>query len=149
MQFLILRGHNRLIPQGGLAEFPDAILNAKRLDLFNLYREVSFAKKGITWFLSFIFIIITESGVNVKQVVSRGGFHVGNGINWKGQVFSKMRNHTVTNRMTVCSMILFFITPSQCLYFHKRNIHCFHNQIVSLKSYRLIYKFETRVLGIH
>lgn len=40
MQFLILRGHNRLIPPGGLAEFPDAILNAKRLDLFNLYREV-------------------------------------------------------------------------------------------------------------
>ncbi|TMW90035.1 hypothetical protein EJD97_016275 [Solanum chilense] len=72
MQFLILRGHTRLIPQGGIAEFPDAILNAKRLDLFNLYREV----------------------------VSRGGFHVGNGINWKGQVFSKMRNHTVTNRMT-------------------------------------------------
>ncbi|PSS07285.1 AT-rich interactive domain-containing protein [Actinidia chinensis var. chinensis] len=72
MQFLILRGHTRLIPQGGLAEFPDAILNAKRLDLFNLYREV----------------------------VSRGGFHVGNGINWKGQVFSKMRNHTATNRMT-------------------------------------------------
>ncbi|XP_034924851.1 AT-rich interactive domain-containing protein 4 [Populus alba] len=72
MQFLILRGHSRLVPQGGLAEFPDAILNAKRLDLFNLYREV----------------------------VSRGGFHVGNGINWKGQVFSKMRNHTLTNRMT-------------------------------------------------
>ncbi|XP_017983093.1 PREDICTED: AT-rich interactive domain-containing protein 4 [Theobroma cacao] len=72
MQFLILRGHTRLVPQGGLAEFPDAILNAKRLDLFNLYREV----------------------------VSRGGFHVGNGINWKGQVFSKMRNHTMTNRMT-------------------------------------------------
>ncbi|XP_011039906.1 PREDICTED: AT-rich interactive domain-containing protein 4 isoform X2 [Populus euphratica] len=42
MQFLILRGHSRLVPQGGLAEFPDAILNAKRLDLFNLYREVSF-----------------------------------------------------------------------------------------------------------
>ncbi|CAL1390133.1 unnamed protein product [Linum trigynum] len=72
MQFLILRGHTRLVPQGGLPEFPDAILNAKRLDLFNLYREV----------------------------VSRGGFHVGNGINWKGQVFSKMRNHTLTNRMT-------------------------------------------------
>ncbi|XP_051135750.1 AT-rich interactive domain-containing protein 4 [Andrographis paniculata] len=72
MKFLILRGHNRLIPQGGLPEFPDAILNAKRLDLFNLYREV----------------------------VTRGGFHVGNGINWKGQVFSKMRNHTATNRMT-------------------------------------------------
>ncbi|WCJ42879.1 ARID/BRIGHT DNA-binding domain-containing protein [Euphorbia peplus] len=72
MQFLVLRGHTRLVPQGGLSEFPDAILNAKRLDLFNLYREV----------------------------VSRGGFHVGNGINWKGQVFSKMRNHTLTNRMT-------------------------------------------------
>ncbi|ERM96067.1 hypothetical protein AMTRI_Chr13g84170 [Amborella trichopoda] len=72
MQFLILRGHTRLVPAGGLAEFPDAILNAKRLDLYNLYREV----------------------------VSRGGFNVGNGINWKGQVFSKMRNHTTTNRMT-------------------------------------------------
>ncbi|KAI3935868.1 hypothetical protein MKW92_053226 [Papaver armeniacum] len=72
MQFLMHRGHSRLVPQGGVAEFPEAILNAKRLDLFSLYREV----------------------------VSRGGFHVGNGINWKGQVFSKMRNHTVTNRMT-------------------------------------------------
>ncbi|KAJ6825483.1 AT-rich interactive domain-containing protein 4 [Iris pallida] len=72
MQFLILRGHSRLVPQGGISEFPDVILNAKRLDLYNLYREV----------------------------VSRGGFYVGNGINWKGQVFSKMRNHTLTNRMT-------------------------------------------------
>lgn len=35
------------------------------------------------------------------QVVSRGGFRVGNGINWKGQIFSKMRNYTMTNRMTV------------------------------------------------
>ncbi|KAK7381917.1 hypothetical protein VNO80_00476 [Phaseolus coccineus] len=72
MEFLILRGHNRLIPQGGLTEFPDAILNGKRLDLYNLY----------------------------KEVVTRGGFHVGNGINWKGQIFSKMRNYTTTNRMT-------------------------------------------------
>eukprot|EP01018_Ginkgo_biloba_P027848 Gb_40034 [translate_table: standard] len=72
MQFLIVRGHTRLVPAAGLEEFPDAILNAKRLDLYNLYREV----------------------------VSRGGFYVGNGINWKGQVFSKMRNHTTTNRMT-------------------------------------------------
>ncbi|KAI3740056.1 hypothetical protein L2E82_30473 [Cichorium intybus] len=41
MQFLILRGHNRLIYQGGIAEFPDAMLNAKRLDLYNLCRDVS------------------------------------------------------------------------------------------------------------
>lgn len=40
MQFLIIRGHSRLVPPGGLAEFPDAVLNSKRLDLFNLYREV-------------------------------------------------------------------------------------------------------------
>lgn len=40
MQFLLLRGHSRLVPQGGISEFPDAILNAKRLDLYNLYREV-------------------------------------------------------------------------------------------------------------
>ncbi|KAK4793547.1 hypothetical protein SAY86_023982 [Trapa natans] len=72
MDFLTIRGHSRLIPQGGQAEFPDAILNAKRLDLYNLY----------------------------KEVVSRGGFHVGNGINWKGQVFSKMSNYTTTHRMT-------------------------------------------------
>lgn len=47
-----------------------------------------------------IYLLVT--GIYIfHQVVSRGGFHVGNGINWKGQVFSKMRNHTVTNRMTV------------------------------------------------
>lgn len=40
MQFLILRGHTRLVPHGGFEEFPDAILNSKRLDLYNLYREV-------------------------------------------------------------------------------------------------------------
>ncbi|XP_042398717.1 AT-rich interactive domain-containing protein 4-like isoform X1 [Zingiber officinale] len=72
MQFLLHRGHSRLVPQGGLSEFPDVVLNAKRLDLFNLY----------------------------KEVVSRGGFYVGNGINWKGQVFSKMRNYTISNKMT-------------------------------------------------
>ncbi|KAL6661323.1 hypothetical protein ACP70R_000707 [Stipagrostis hirtigluma subsp. patula] len=72
MQFLLQRGHTRLVPQGGLVEFPEAVLNSKRLDLYNLY----------------------------KEVVSRGGFYVGNGINWKGQVFSKMSNHTVTNKMT-------------------------------------------------
>jgi len=100
MQFLILRGHSRLVPQGGLAEFPDAILNAKRLDLFNLYREVSL-------FICYIMIQICRGcsaerwEILGSQVVSRGGFHVGNGINWKGQVFSKMRNHTLTNRMTV------------------------------------------------
>lgn len=42
MEFLILRGHNRHVPQGGVSEFPDAVLNAKRLDLYNLYREVRF-----------------------------------------------------------------------------------------------------------
>ncbi|KAI5084078.1 hypothetical protein GOP47_0000247 [Adiantum capillus-veneris] len=72
MQFLISRGHGRLVPSTDVATFPDAVLNGKRLDLYNLYREV----------------------------VSRGGFHVGNGINWKGQVFSKMHNHTIINKMT-------------------------------------------------
>ncbi|XP_024522751.1 AT-rich interactive domain-containing protein 4 [Selaginella moellendorffii] len=72
VQFLVSRGHGRLIPPTGIEAFPDVVLNGKRLDLYNLYREV----------------------------VSRGGFRVGNGINWKGQIFSKMRNHTTTNRMT-------------------------------------------------
>jgi len=40
------------------------------------------------------------------QVVSRGGFHVGNGINWKGQIFAKMRNHTSVNKMTVSTKVL-------------------------------------------
>ncbi|CAM6096760.1 unnamed protein product [Calypogeia fissa] len=72
IKFLVSRGHGRLIPPAGAEAFPEVVLNGKRLDLYNLYREV----------------------------VSRGGFHVGNGINWKGQVFSKMRNHTLTNKMT-------------------------------------------------
>lgn len=113
MQFLVIRGHSRLVPPGGLAEFPDAVLNSKRLDLFNLYREVVYIMilvsikprqhyrfSEVMGFFYFLF----------WQVVSRGGFHVGNGINWKGQVFSKMRNHTLTNRMTVNDLIFNLIT---------------------------------------
>lgn len=127
MQFLILRGHTRLIPQGGLAEFPDAILNAKRLDLFNLYREVWYflhsfpslvefyesIKRSLDIWISYsvstIYMLLLSSRFSF-QVVSRGGFHVGNGINWKGQVFSKMRNHTMTNRMTVSRSWTIYIT---------------------------------------
>lgn len=54
------------------ARFPDAVLNGVALDLFTLY----------------------------KEVVSRGGFRVGNGINWKGQVFVRMRNWTENNKQT-------------------------------------------------
>lgn len=72
MQFLVSRGNGRLIPQTGIDSFPNVVLNGKRLDLYNLYREV----------------------------VTRGGFYVGNGINWKGQIFPKMRNHTMANRIT-------------------------------------------------
>jgi len=36
MQFLLQRGQIRLVPQGGPTEFPDAVLNSKRLDLYNL-----------------------------------------------------------------------------------------------------------------
>jgi hypothetical protein len=52
--------------------FPEAILNGSKLDLFHLY----------------------------KEVCSRGGYKVGNGINWKGQVFPRMRNFTPNHRMT-------------------------------------------------
>ncbi|KAG2446124.1 hypothetical protein HXX76_000723 [Chlamydomonas incerta] len=54
------------------SKFPEAVLNGVSLDLFALYREV----------------------------VSRGGFRVGNGINWKGQVFPRMRNWTESNKQT-------------------------------------------------
>eukprot|EP00878_Enallax_costatus_P013328 GHUV01013934.1.p1 GENE.GHUV01013934.1~~GHUV01013934.1.p1 ORF type:complete len:645 (+),score=183.34 GHUV01013934.1:126-2060(+) len=54
------------------SKFPDAVLNGMTLDLFSLY----------------------------KEVVTRGGFRVGNGINWKGQVFARMRNWTANNRQT-------------------------------------------------
>lgn len=54
------------------SKFPDAVLNGMTLDLFGLY----------------------------KEVVTRGGFRVGNGINWKGQVFGRMRNWTANNRQT-------------------------------------------------
>lgn len=49
-----------------------AVLNGSKLDLFSLYREV----------------------------VARGGFKVGNGINWKGQIFPRMKNYTENNKMT-------------------------------------------------
>eukprot|EP00884_Botryococcus_braunii_P018880 jgi/Botrbrau1/5676/Bobra.0071s0017.1 len=52
--------------------FPDAILNGSKLDLFNLY----------------------------KEVCQRGGIKMGNGINWKGQIFTNMSNYTSVNKMT-------------------------------------------------
>jgi hypothetical protein len=33
-------------------------------------------------------------------VCQRGGYRVGNGINWKGQVFPRMRNFTAGHKMT-------------------------------------------------
>jgi hypothetical protein len=54
------------------AKFPDAVLNGSPLDLHGLYREV----------------------------ISRGGFRAGNGINWRGKVFSNMKNWTAGNRQT-------------------------------------------------
>ena len=45
-------------------------------------------------------------------MVTRGGFHVGNGINWKGQIFSKTSNYTMTNRMTVCKELFDIIRLS-------------------------------------
>ena len=54
------------------AEFPNAVLNGGPLDLFNLYRAV----------------------------VERGGFRMGNAINWKGDIFTKMSNWTQEHKMT-------------------------------------------------
>lgn len=41
VNFLESRGHNRLVPPAGLEAFPEVVLNGKRLDLYNLYKEVS------------------------------------------------------------------------------------------------------------
>nr|CAD1825493.1 unnamed protein product [Ananas comosus var. bracteatus] len=51
-------------------------------------------------YLSFLMPFLMQNASTSTTCIERGGFYVGNGINWKGQVFSKMRNHTVTNRMT-------------------------------------------------
>ena len=40
MQFLVSRGHGRLAASTDVETFPDAVLNGKRLDLYNLYKEV-------------------------------------------------------------------------------------------------------------
>ena len=40
VNFLESRGHGRLIPPTGVDAFPEVVLNGKRLDLYNLYREV-------------------------------------------------------------------------------------------------------------
>ena len=41
VDFLGSRGHGRLSPPAGFDAFPEVVLNGKRLDLYNLYREVS------------------------------------------------------------------------------------------------------------
>ena len=53
-------------------DFPNSVLNGVPLDLFNLYRAV----------------------------VARGGFRMGNAINWKGEIFTKMANWTADHKMT-------------------------------------------------
>lgn len=40
IDFLGSRGQSRLIPPAGVDAFPEVVLNGKRLDLYNLYREV-------------------------------------------------------------------------------------------------------------
>ncbi|DBA79408.1 hypothetical protein WJX79_002219 [Trebouxia sp. C0005] len=52
--------------------FPEAILNGSQLDLNALYRAVC----------------------------SRGGYGMGSGVNWAGQVFPRMANFTNTHKMT-------------------------------------------------
>lgn len=65
------------------------------------------------------------------QVVSRGGFYVGNGINWKGQVFSKMRNHTASNKMTVIPFLNSFFKNLEYEYNQKIIIGvCFNGALI-------------------
>jgi hypothetical protein len=71
-------------------------------------------------------ILLANNLTAIVQVVSRGGFYVGNGINWKGQVFSKMSNHTVTNKMTVCS-ISSTIFPNKALNLLFSVLPCFYS----------------------
>lgn len=40
IQFLISRGHGKHVPPGGPDQFPEAVLNGGKLDLYNLYKEV-------------------------------------------------------------------------------------------------------------
>ena len=44
ISFLETRGHGRLIPPAGVDAFPEVVLNGKRLDLYNLYKEVTTLK---------------------------------------------------------------------------------------------------------
>lgn len=47
VSFLESRGHGRLIPPAGVDAFPEVVLNGKRLDLYNLYREVFSLTSGM------------------------------------------------------------------------------------------------------
>eukprot|EP00271_Cylindrocystis_brebissonii_P016128 TRINITY_DN39352_c0_g1_i1.p1 TRINITY_DN39352_c0_g1~~TRINITY_DN39352_c0_g1_i1.p1 ORF type:complete len:220 (-),score=37.89 TRINITY_DN39352_c0_g1_i1:647-1213(-) len=78
MRFLQSTNRGRLVPSSSPLAFPAVNFNGSRLDLFNLYREV----------------------------VSRGGYNVRNGINWKGQIFPSLRNHTNVNKATAVSAVL-------------------------------------------
>ena len=55
VNFLESRGHGRLIPPAGVDAFPEVVLNGKRLDLYNLYREVLYSgSRGMYEVLGFV-----------------------------------------------------------------------------------------------
>jgi hypothetical protein len=47
MEFLVSRGHGRLVISTDIETFPEAVLNGKRLDIYNLYKEVWLCLKSI------------------------------------------------------------------------------------------------------
>ena len=57
MQFLISRGHGRLVPSTDVETFPDAVLNGKRLDVYNLYKEVYNFSKVYSMKFSFCYYV--------------------------------------------------------------------------------------------
>jgi hypothetical protein len=68
MHFLVSRGHGRLIPPTGSDNFPEVVLNGKRLDLFNLYREVcrTFSSRYLLQGIQFRLVPLVYSNWSMK-----------------------------------------------------------------------------------
>ena len=60
MQFLISRGHGRLVPSTDVETFPDAVLNGKRLDVYNLYKEVYICNFSKVYSMKFSFCFYVQ-----------------------------------------------------------------------------------------
>jgi hypothetical protein len=66
--FLEARGHSRLVPPTGLDAFPEVVLNGKRLDLYNLYKEVSYQFLVLAFWLFLLYLSVRHRYHEIRDM---------------------------------------------------------------------------------